>query len=232
MDQSRLDDRSRSVPLNTGGSRLRPEHLVSNGQGSRRESSRFEPSRFEPPRLTSTNTGRISRNLADTAAIAAAREAGRREAEAAMSSTVDEHRRATEQMHAVASALANALDQIEHVDLGILHDFQQQVLALAVALAEDIVGRELRTFDDVTVVGVERALSLMPDRGDVVLRVHSNDLAAVLESAVAMGHRAGDIQIVADDSVQRGGCTAACGALRVDAQLPAVFERLREVFGS
>ena len=223
MDQSRLDDRSRSVPLTVGD---QPSHIGH----VRGESSRFEPSRFEPPRLASTNDGRISRNLADTAAIAQARDAGRREAEAVLASAVDANRRATEQMSMTASALANALDQIEHVDLGILHDFQQQVLALAVALAEDIVGRELRTFDDVTVAGVERALSLMPDRGDVVLRVNPTDLATVLESAVAMGHRAGDVQIVADAGVARGGCTAACGALRVDAQLPAVFERLREVF--
>ncbi len=73
---------------------------------------------------------------------------------------------------------------------------------------------------------------MVPDRGDVVLRVNPTDLAAVLDSAVVMGHRAGDVQIVADASVQRGGCTALCGALQVDAQLPAVFDRLREVFAS
>jgi flagellar biosynthesis/type III secretory pathway protein FliH len=226
VDQSRLDDRSRSVPLTTGASSQQPLHPL------RQESTRLQPLRFEPPRLASSNTGRITHNLADTQALEDARLAGRREAEAVMSSAIEAHRRATEQMQMAASALANALDQIEHVDLGILHDFQQQVLSLAVALAEEIVGRELRTFDDVTVASVERALSLVPDRGDVVLRVNPTDLAAVLESAVVMGHRAGDVQIVADGNVQRGGCTAVCGALQVDAQLPAVFERLREAFTS
>jgi flagellar assembly protein FliH len=188
--------------------------------------------RFEPPKLASTNTGRISRNVADVQALEEAREAGRQQAEAVLASEVAAHRRATEQMQAAASAFADALDQIEHVDLGILHDFQQQVLSLAVSLAEEIVGRELRTFDDVAIGSVERALSMVPDRGDVVLRVNPTDLAAVLESAAAMGHRAGDVQIVADASVSRGGCTASCGALQVDAQLPAVFARLRDVFAS
>jgi flagellar biosynthesis/type III secretory pathway protein FliH len=226
VDQSRFDDRSRSVPLNAGTQPPQPPQTL------RQESNRLQPLRFEPPRLASSNTGRITHNLADTQALEDARTAGRREAEAVMSSAIDSHRRATEQMQMAASALANALDQIEHVDLGILHDFQQQVLSLAVALAEEIVGRELRTFDDVTIASVERALSLAPDRGDVVLRVNPVDLAAVLESAAVMGHRAGDVQIVADANVQRGGCTAVCGALRVDAQLPAVFERLREAFAS
>jgi flagellar assembly protein FliH len=193
---------------------------------------RLQPLRFDPPKLASTNTGRISRNLASEQAIDAARLAGRREAEAELADAVEANRRATDQMQHAASALADALDQIEHVDLGILHDFQQQVLALAVTLAEELVGRELRSFDDVTLASVERALNMTPDRGDVVLRVHPTDVSAVLESAAVMGHRAGDVQIVADPAVQRGGCIAVCGALRVDAQLLATFARLREAFAS
>lgn len=228
MDQSRLDDRTRSVPLTAGTS----SGAELGGQPRRLEPTRLQPLRFEPPKLASSNTGRITRNLADSQALEDARHAGRREAEAIMASALDANRRATEQMQMAASALANALDQIEHVDLGTLHDFQQQVLALAVDLAEDIVGRELRAFDDVTLASVERALNMVPDRGDVVLRVNPTDLAVVLESATAMGHRAGDVQIVADASVSRGGCTAQCGALQVDAQLPAVFARLRDAFAS
>lgn len=153
-------------------------------------------------------------------------------AEAVLAADVAAHRRATEQMRYAASVFANALDQIEHVDLGTLHDFQQQVLSLALQLAEEIVGRELTACDDVVLGAVERALSLVPDRGDVVLRVHPDDLAIVLESAAEMGHRAGDVQIVSDAAVSRGGCLASCGALQVDAQLPAAFARLREAFGS
>ena len=135
-------------------------------------------------------------------------------------------------MQRATSVFANALDQIEHVDLGTLHDFQQQVLSLALHLAEEIVGRELRACDDVVLAAVERSLSLVPDRGDVVLRVNPDDLAIVLESTSSMGHRAGDVQIVADAAVGRGGCVASCGALQVDAQLPAVFDRLRDAFAS
>ena len=215
MDQSRFE-RPRRVSLSTGS----PTAPV------------LQATRFEPPRLANTNTGRISQNLTDTKALAEAHENGRREAEAGLAAVVAAHHRAAEHQQFAASSLANALDQIEHVDLGTLHDFQQQVLALAVALAEEIVGRELRVFDDVVVANVERALSMVPDRGDAVLRVHPTDLAAVLESAALMAHRAGDVQIVSDAAVQRGGCIASCGALQVDAQLPGVFARLRDAFAS
>lgn len=219
MDQSRLDGSARSVPLTA---RSRPPAAA----------PVLRPVRFSPPKLSVLDEQLAARNAPDPAAIDAAREEGRRAAEAVLASQVAAHRQATDAMQRATSVFANALDQIEHVDLGTLHDFQQQVLSLALHLAEEIVGRELRACDDVVLAAVERSLSLVPDRGDVVLRVNPDDLAVVLESTSSMGHRAGDVQIVADAAVGRGGCVASCGALQVDAQLPAVFERLRDAFAS
>lgn len=219
MDQSRLDGSARSVPLTA---RSRPPAAA----------PVLRPVRFSPPKLSVLDEQLAARNAPDPAAIDAAREEGRRAAEAVLASQVTAHRQATDAMQRATSVFANALDQIEHVDLGTLHDFQQQVLSLALHLAEEIVGRELRACDDVVLAAVERSLSLVPDRGDVVLRVNPDDLAIVLESTGSMGHRAGDVQIVADAAVGRGGCVASCGALQVDAQLPAVFERLRDAFAS
>ncbi len=219
MDQSRLDGSARSVPLTA---RSRPPAAA----------PVLRPVRFSPPKLSVLDEQLAARNAPDPAAIDAAREEGRRAAEAVLASQVAAHRQATDAMQRATSVFANALDQIEHVDLGTLHDFQQQVLSLALHLAEEIVGRELRACDDVVLAAVERSLSLVPDRGDVVLRVNPDDLAVVLESTGSMGHRAGDVQIVADAAVGRGGCVASCGALQVDAQLPAVFERLRDAFAS
>ncbi len=219
MDQSRLDGSARSVPLTA---RSRPPAAA----------PVLRPVRFSPPKLSVLDEQLAARNAPDPAAIDAAREEGRRAAEAVLASQVAAHRQATDAMQRATSVFANALDQIEHVDLGTLHDFQQQVLSLALHLAEEIVGRELRACDDVVLAAVERSLSLVPDRGDVVLRVNPDDLAVVLESTSSMGHRAGDVQIVADAAVGRGGCVASCGALQVDAQLPAVFDRLRDAFAS
>lgn len=221
MDQSGFQGPTRSVPLNTAA-----------GAGTTQRTALLRPTRFQPPRLATLAEQVAARNAPDPEMLEAAREEGRRAAEAVLAAEVANHRHATAQMQAAASVFANALDQIEHVDLGTLHDFQQQVLSLALQLAEHVVGRELQACDDVVLGAVERALSLVPERGDVVLRVHPGDLAIVLESAASMGHRAGDVQIVADADVSRGGCVASCGPLQVDAQLPAVFARLRDAFGS
>ncbi len=191
-----------------------------------------EPARFEPPRLTTAGTGRITRSAAEASALAEAREAGRQEARAEMAAAREAAEAARAAMERAAQALTAALDRIEHVDLGTLHDFEQQVLALGVSVAEELVGREVRLSDDVVLAAVGRALNLVPDRGPVLLRVHPADVAAVVESAAVMGHRGGDVQVVADAGVAPGGCLAEIGALRVDAQLPTAFARLREAFST
>ena len=195
-----------------------------------------KPLRFEPPKLATTGIGRISRVSAEVSALAEAREQGRRaalaEVEAEVSAAVQQHRLAQERMERAAQVLAAAIDQIEHIDLGTLHDFEQQVLALAVSIAEEIVGNEVSTTHEVAITSARRALAMTPERGDVALRVHPGDLGAVLESLGNMGHRAGDVQVVADDGVSPGGCIATTGPLRVDAQLDGVFDRIRDAFRS
>ncbi|MEX0846614.1 MAG: FliH/SctL family protein [Ilumatobacteraceae bacterium] len=185
---------------------------------------------FEAPRLTTSGVGRITRSAAEASALAEARDAGRAEARAELQATLVAHDSARAGMERASLALAGALDQIEHIDLGTLHDFEQQILTLAVSIAEEIVGREVDRGDDVILGSVRRALSMTPDRGAVVLRVNTADFAAVLESAALMGHRGGEVQVVADGGVSPGGCIAEVGALRVDAQLESAFERMREAF--
>lgn len=187
---------------------------------------------FEPPRVTTSGVGRITRSAAEASALAEARELGRAEARAELEAVLVAHDSARAGMERAAVALAAALDQIEHIDLGTLHDFEQQVITLAVAIAEEIVGREVAQGDDVILASVHRALNMAPDRGDVVLRVCAGDLAAVLESAALMGHRGGEVRVVTDPGVTPGGCIAEVGALRIDAQLESVFERMREAFQS
>jgi flagellar biosynthesis/type III secretory pathway protein FliH len=200
--------------------------------GSAPQRAVLEPIAFEPPKLRGGSTGRAGRPRDDERSLAQAREEGRAEALAEIAPVVDAHQRATAHMERAASALAQALDQIERADLEMLHHFERQVLALGVSLAEEIVGRELRSFSDVAVASAERALRMAPERGDLVLRVNPADLAAVLDSAAVMGRRGGEVQVVPDADVAAGGCIAQCGPLQIDAQLPAVFARLREAFES
>jgi flagellar assembly protein FliH len=194
--------------------------------------------RFEPPKLTSIGGGRISRSTAEVGALAEAREQGRAEALAELDATIERHRRATEDMQAASRALVDALHQIQRADVDRIHDLERQVLELGLAVAEEIVGREVAADRHVVLTSAERALALAPDRGPVVLRVHPADVAAVrdaLRPDAAAGssigaHLANPVQVVADPSVERAGVVADVGPLRLDAQVGSAIARIRDAF--
>lgn len=190
-----------------------------------------EPVRFEPPKLAvSTGIGRIGRATVGIGALNEAREAGRQEALAEVEQLIEQHRRGRLDAEHAGRSMHLAAQQLRALDAETLADVQHQVIALAVALAETIIGREVRAFDDVANEAAERALALVPDRGPVVLRVNPADRASIAEHVQAV-QRPDEVTVVADPSIGRGGCTAQVGALLVDATVEAAIERLRGSFG-
>jgi flagellar assembly protein FliH len=183
--------------------------------------------RFEPPRLSSSGTGRISRASVGIGALNEAREEGRQQAFAEMEHVVEQHRRSKLDAEQAGRALNAAALQLRLFDQEALEDLQQHVVALALAVAREILGREARTFDDVVLGSVMKAMSLTPDRGAVVLHVNPADRGSVTEYLESADHRQ-DIDVVADHGVERGGCIAANGPLLVDAQIGAAIERIAE----
>lgn len=190
-----------------------------------------EAVRFEPPKLAvSTGMGRIGHATVGVGALNEAREAGRQEALAEVEQLIEQHRRGRLDAEQAGRAMRAAADQLRMLDVETLADVQHQVIALAVALAETIIGREVRAFDDVAVESAERALALVPDRGPMVLRVNPADRATVA-AHVQTVERPDEVSIIADPSIGRGGCTAQVGALLVDATIESAIERLRASFG-
>lgn len=139
-----------------------------------------------------------------------------------------EHRRAAVRLEQLAGVLQQAAADLASRDALALASIEADVLALARALAEEIVGHELRATDAPVLDALARAARLAPDRGAPVVRVHPGD-AAVAEAAVAgdPGRWNGSVQIVADAGVEPGGCVVDVGACRIDAQIGPAIERLR-----
>lgn len=186
--------------------------------------------RFEPPRLSSAGTSRVSRASVGIGALNEAREEGRQQALAEMEQLVEQHRRARLDAEQAGRSLNTAAMQLRLMDQETLSDLEQQVVALALALAQEILGREARAFDDVAVGAAVKAMSLTPDRGPCVLRVHPSDRAAVTSYISAADQRQ-EVEVVADPGVERGGCIAVAGPLLVDAQITSAISRIAEALG-
>lgn len=112
----------------------------------------------------------------------------------------------------VMQALCRPLEEVDA-------QVEQELLALSLALARQLVRRELKA-DPAHVVGVVRdALLALPVAArDVKVHLHPDDARLVLEHLPALGHERA-WTIVEDPMLTRGGARVATTASHVDARL-------------
>jgi flagellar assembly protein FliH len=108
-----------------------------------------------------------------------------------------------------------------------LQDIEREVVSVAFELATALVGRELEVARDPGADALTRAMALVPDRGEVVARLHPAD-AETFQRADRRAPGREPFTIVADPSVERGGCIVDVSTTQVDAQLGPALQRMRE----
>ena len=134
--------------------------------------------------------------------------------------------RTTELRHAMG-ALAEAVRALDERQVTALRDVERAVVATAFELATALLGSELELATDPGADALARAMALVPDRGEVVVRLHPAD-AETFQRADRRAPGREPFTIVPDPSVERGGCIVDVGATQVDAQLSPALERMRE----
>ncbi|MDU0313426.1 FliH/SctL family protein [Phycicoccus sp. M110.8] len=107
-------------------------------------------------------------------------------------------------------------------------DVTATAAALAVEIAEALVGHHLRVGECSALDAVTRALADVPRGSVVTLRVHPDDLPLLPEDTAALCADS-TLTLVPDASVGRGGAVADLGDRTVDARLEAALARVREV---
>jgi flagellar assembly protein FliH len=126
--------------------------------------------------------------------------------------------RAGESLRQAASAIeagrANAVAVVE-----------EDAATLAVELARALVDHELSLSDDDVTAAVRRALRLTAPGEDLVIRLHPDDVIdeAELQPFVTDCR----ITVVADRSIEPGGCVVDAGPCRIDAQIAPALARVR-----
>lgn len=216
MDQGRREARGAATALT-----LRPGGLA-------------RPTRFEPPSLTAITSSRdlMDQHAEELAAMRrAAHEEGLRAARAEVDAAVAEHHAARRRLESAAASLMRVAEQVSQHDREAIDAVQHQAVLFGVSVAEEMLGRELRSFDDTVLASVERAVALVPDRGEVVVRLHPADVEVVRAEVDQWSTGGLDITLVADQSVAPGGCVAVVGPLRIDAQLGSALDRVRVALG-
>lgn len=146
------------------------------------------------------------------------------------STTVAARERARdEQVRAAVATLTSAAEDLWRREATARAQIEDQVVAAAFAIAEAIVGHELRHAEQRGRNALARALALAPEHGLVTARLHPEDLPTAGEGGALSPRR--PVELVGDPTLAPGDCVVEVGACRIDARIGAALDRVREVLG-
>ena len=135
----------------------------------------------------------------------------------------------------IEAACAERIDQLEALleafatpAISIDQRLEQELVELTVSVARQIVQMELKTSTEAVQALVTQALdTLPPSDSPVQLQLHPDDAAIVAQRVEAM-HASRPIEIIATDTIAKGGCLVSSGAATVDARVERVDQLIAE----
>lgn len=163
--------------------------------------------------------------------LAAGRQEGLVEAQARIEARAAEL--ASQQVQATLNAALPALEKVVE-ELAAARDrwlseWEVAAVRLAVCLAERIVRQELSRRPELAANVVREALQLATGHARVLLRLNPQDLALLQQGILPELARlvdAGEVQVLPDAAISRGGCMLESESLVVDGRLELQLERL------
>jgi flagellar assembly protein FliH len=121
--------------------------------------------------------------------------------------------------------LAGAVDEVSSTRQGMIRRTEKQVVELAMAIAKQMLQRELNV-DRGLLLGMARvALDRLGDFEAATIRLHPDDHAMVTASPDRTWASA-QLTVVADASIERGGCLVQCEAGLMKVGLDSQFVEL------
>lgn len=127
------------------------------------------------------------------------------------------------------AALMDSLQQaLEAIDQGVA----DQLLALAIEIANQVLRQSLRVQPELLLPVVREAVTVLhPHHGQPLLFVHPDD-AALVRSQLGDQLAHSNWRIVEDKALSAGGCRVELGASEVDATLETRWRRVTESIGA
>ncbi|HEY3304607.1 MAG TPA: FliH/SctL family protein [Candidatus Binatia bacterium] len=109
--------------------------------------------------------------------------------------------------------------------------FTPQMVRLALAIAEKIVGKAVAEDPEIIASVLERARKEVPDARLVRVRLHPADYNVLVEmrsDLVRAGEEGGrKVEVLASDEIGRGGCRIETEIGSVDASIPTQFQEIK-----
>lgn len=215
----------------------RPARLDSDLRATPFASAHAVDARLTDPHLQAVvaEAGRAAAEQGHAEGYVAGYEQGR--AAAAVEAAQAEQRRTAEDAAAQAAAqarLAAVLDVLDTATTALarreavaIAEVEDVVAGLALDIARAVLDRELAVAADPGREALARALALAPDGTPAVARLHPEDAALLQDAELELSGRS--LQLVADPSVEPGGCVVDTAGRRIDAQVGPALARVEAV---
>lgn len=123
-------------------------------------------------------------------------------------------------------ALAEAREGFQHRQAFELPTIEDSVAAGAIELATVLLGRELVLSSSPGRDAIARALAIAPAGDGIVIRLHASDVETLgCIDDLLLGRQ---VTVIADPSIEPGGCLLDAKDCQVDARLSTAIERVRQ----
>lgn len=155
--------------------------------------------------------------------------AGRAAAEGAIDRLLEE--KVVKQIAELRPVLDALVDSVDRERTNWVAHWEQAIIALAVHIAERIIHRELDQDPSLTLLWLRESLKLVTSAEGVLVRVNDGDLArfrTAMEQLAASVARLAPSQLVADPTIEPGGCRVETKFGSIDSQIQAQLARVVE----
>ncbi len=128
-------------------------------------------------------------------------------------------------------AIHATVDQIEQSKQTFLADWERNVVQLACAIAARVIRREVQHAPEITLELIREALQLATGSPQVRVALNPKDQSALsgqLQPLLAELNRLGTAEIVAEETVEPGGCRIETQYGAIDQQIAAQLERIEQ----
>jgi flagellar assembly protein FliH len=155
--------------------------------------------------------------------------AGRKAAEAAVEKILEE--KVARRMETLLPALEQLVVQVNDAKGQLLNHWHRCAVRVATAVAERIIGRELKEDPQIALDVVEEALRLATGATEIIVHINSTDyenLGAQVKRLAASVCQLAPGNVVADPAIAPGGCRVETRFGEVDLQIQSQLRRIEE----
>jgi flagellar assembly protein FliH len=138
---------------------------------------------------------------------------------------------AAQQMDELLKRQAESIAEIGKIKSILYSQAEREVVKLAIEVAKKIVHREIQVDRDIIQTLVHVALTHVAEKTPVTIHVNPVDYNYISERQTELSHAEGrSLTLVADKSIERGGCMIETDCGDIDARLEEKFREVEQAF--